>query len=450
MTAFNLEEILGGLHPLEIRLLRSLNQEVKQEEIALAEAADLAAAQFRRAIEWLLTKDLVTIAEESVKEAVRVTDLGRGYLDKGVPEDHITALVMEKGGMPMAEFKKLDSLSPEESFPAIGVLKNKGLLVVEKGIAKIPNEVDRSLLGETSRILKKACEGAALFYSDLNPEQQNLVSAKVHKRFRAKGVFWLEEQRKRIFTLTENGKAVSEAIIKQGLKGEDLSRLTPKMLEDGSWKGKSFRKYNINLAPPRRLAARKHPYRSFLDYVKFKLISMGFEEMQGPLVESEFWNMDALFMPQFHAAREIQDAYFIKEPTHVKGLDKSLLANVKESHENGGKAGSRGWSYQFDEERTKRLVLRFQSTAISARTLASNPKIPGKYFAMARCFRYDTVDATHGCDFMQVEGIALGSEINFRTLLGLLKLFATEVAKADEVIFAPAYFPFTGVNIYRL
>ena len=66
---------------------------------------------------------------------------------------------------------------------------------------------------------------------------------------------------------------------------------------------------------------------------------------------------------------------------------------------------------------------------------------------MARCFRPDTVDATHACDFFQCEGIALGEEINFRTLLGLLKLFATEVAKAEEVKFVPAYFPFTEPSV---
>jgi phenylalanyl-tRNA synthetase alpha chain len=66
---------------------------------------------------------------------------------------------------------------------------------------------------------------------------------------------------------------------------------------------------------------------------------------------------------------------------------------------------------------------------------------------MARCFRYDQVDATHACDFFQVEGIVLGEEINFRTLLGLLQLFAMEVARAREVKFLPAYFPFTEPSV---
>ncbi|MFQ5949985.1 MAG: phenylalanine--tRNA ligase subunit alpha, partial [Nitrospiria bacterium] len=91
--------------------------------------------------------------------------------------------------------------------------------------------------------------------------------------------------------------------------------------------------------------------------------------------------------------------------------------------------------------------LRSQGTSVSARTLGEGPNIPGKYFSIARCFRYDQVDATHAPDFYQVEGIVLGPEIHFRTLLGLLTLFAKEVARAEVIKFLPAYFPFTEPSV---
>ena len=189
------------------------------------------------------------------------------------------------------------------------------------------------------------------------------------------------------------------------------------------------------------------PYREFLDLVKLKLVSMGFQEMRGTLVETEFWNMDALFMPQFHPARDIHDVYFVKNPTHARTIAEPYLTQVTQVHEKGTGAGSTGWGYTFDAERAKRLVLRSQGTAVSARTLASGASVPGKYFSIARCFRYDQVDATHATDFFQVEGIVLGADINFRTLLGLLNLFAREVAQAKEVKFLPAYFPFTEPSV---
>ena len=219
------------------------------------------------------------------------------------------------------------------------------------------------------------------------------------------------------------------------------------MLKDGSWRDKKFRKYNITLPPPRITAGRKHPYREFLDFVKYKLVSMGFKEMRGPIIECEFWNMDALYMPQFHPARDIHDAYFLSEPRYAKTIKEPFLKNVSSTHRDGWKTGSRGWRYQFSEERAKRLLLRSQGTAVSARTLSEGAQVPGKYFSIARCFRYEQVDAIHSCDFFQVEGIVLGEDINFRTLLGLLKLFALEVAKAEESKFLPAYFPFTEPSV---
>ncbi len=447
MSEFNLDEVVGGLHPLEIRLLRSLKGGGAVLEGEAAEAAALSAAQFRRAVEWLLTKGLVELADESREQEIQVMELGEKFKGTGLPEDRIAALIQEKGAIPMAEFNNMEGLTAEDTFPAIGALKKKGILEVEKGTARLIDGADLSAVGEASKILDRVAGGERVLMAALTDVQQACVKAQVHKRFRAKGIFWIEDQVTRRFGLTKNGAVVTEEVDRRGLSGEEVSRLTQEMLVDGSWKGKSFRRYNIDMAPPRMLAARKHPYRQFLDYVKYKLISLGFEEMQGPLVETEFWNMDALFMPQFHSARDIHDAYFVKEPTHATKVGQGFLDKVAATHEDGGDTGSTGWRYEFDRERTRRLVLRSQSTSLSVRTLAAGPKIPGKYFAMARCFRYDTVDATHGCDFLQTDGIILDEEINFRTLLGVLKLFATEVAKAEEVVFAPAYFPFTEPSV---
>src|SRR3989338_8015380 len=154
--------------------------------------------------------------------------------------------------------------------------------------------------------------------------------------------------------------------------------------------------------------------------------------------------MDALFMPQFHSARDIHDAYYVKEPKFADDIPEELLKRVKSAHETGFGTGSRGWQYTFDISRTKRHLLRTQGTACSARMLASkNLKIPGKYFGITRCFRYDLIDATHNCDFYQTEGIVVEEEINIKHLFGLLKMFAKEFAEADKIKISPGYFPFT-------
>jgi phenylalanyl-tRNA synthetase alpha chain len=136
----------------------------------------------------------------------------------------------------------------------------------------------------------------------------------------------------------------------------------------------------------------------------------------------------------------------VKEPTHAARIEEPYLSQVAAAHEHGWKTGSKGWRYGFDREFTRRLILRSQGTVLSAKQLP-RAKVPGKYFGCVRCFRYDQVDATHRPEFYQTEGIVLGEEVNLRTLLGLLTMFAREVAGASEVKFVPGYFPFTEPSV---
>jgi phenylalanyl-tRNA synthetase alpha chain len=252
------------------------------------------------------------------------------------------------------------------------------------------------------------------------------------------------------FTTAEDGSVPAEkaaAILKaQGITGEEIGVLTTEMLAEGSWKGRAFRSYNVKVPPTRLVPGRTNPYAQFLENVKDKLASLGFEEFDGSLVETEFWNSDALFMPQFHSARDIHDVYRIAEPAHARTIEEPWLSNVAAAHENGGTTGSRGWNYAFDRDFTRHLILRSQGTVLSAKTLPA-AKIPGKYFGIVRCFRYDRVDATHLPDFYQTEGIVLGEEVNLKTLLGMLEMFALEVAGAKEVKYVPGYFPFTEPSV---
>ena len=228
----------------------------------------------------------------------------------------------------------------------------------------------------------------------------------------------------------------------------EVGALTPAMLADGSWRNKQFRRYNVNSPPGRVLLGRRNPYTAYLDRVRDQLTALGFEEFDGPLVETNFWCLDALFMPQFHAAREEHDVYFIKEPRHASHLPEPYLERVAATHTDGWQTGSRGWGYRFDPDFARRTILRSHGTVVSAKTL-TRAKVPGKYFGIMRCFRPDEVDASHLADFYQTEGIVLGEHVNLKTLLGLLKLFAEEVAGAAsaDVRYEPAYFPFTEPSV---
>jgi phenylalanyl-tRNA synthetase alpha chain len=286
----------------------------------------------------------------------------------------------------------------------------------------------------------------SLAETSLNAAEKTAIAGIAKKRGAQDAAFRIVERETVIFGFADEHAELVAALKKAGVSGEEIGALTPEMLASGSWKGKTFRSYNVQVPPSRILAGRTNAYCQFLESTKDKLVSFGFEEFDGPLVETEFWNSDALFMPQFHSARDIHDVYYLAEPEKAKKIDEPWLSNVAAAHENGGTTGSRGWNYAFDREFTKRLILRSQGTVMSAKTLP-HAKIPGKYFGMLRCFRYDKVDATHLSDFYQTEGIVLGEDVNLRTLLGMLETFAVEVAGAKEVKYVPGYFPFTEPSI---
>ena len=80
---------------------------------------------------------------------------------------------------------------------------------------------------------------------------------------------------------------------------------------------------------------------------------MGFKEMEGPMVDAEFYVNDLLFMPQDHPARTQWDQFNLKSPKYIHHLPRDLVHNVRDIHEHGGDTGSLGWGYEWDERSRK-------------------------------------------------------------------------------------------------
>ncbi len=441
----NPKELAASLHPLELRVLEALGEEVTFTEKEF-EAPGVSPAQLRTVIEWQLAKNCMEVLSTEEEHWVELTDLGRKYKD-GTPEQLLVRRLKSEGMLSVSELMKTQGLEQKEAGTALGSLKKSGVLITaEKGFVSLSEDADLDSIENLGRLIHTVSEAGRVRLDSLDPSDAKRVESGSRKRGKSKGIFRLGTDLSRTIRITELGQNVRRAAQDAGRSSDEINLLTPTMLLDGSWRKKTFRKYNIDIRPPRRIAGRRNPYREFLDYVRRKLISLGFEEMRGQMVEPEFWNNDALFMPQFHSARDIHDAYYVKEPSRADEIEEPFASRVAAAHTDGGDTGSRGWGYEFDMDMARRLVLRSQGTVLSARWL-HKARVPGKYFAIARCFRYDQVDATHAPDFFQCEGIVLGEHIDFVTLLGLLKLFAKEVAKAEEIHFTPAYFPFTEPSV---
>ena len=450
MERSDLKKQLESLHPLETKvLLCFINRAEPLSASGIVNASGLDESRLDMASGWLQTKGLLDVKDESVTSLVSLTETGNEYHKKGTPENRIIDALKEGREFTVKDIIQTWGMDPSEVSSATGSLKASNVISIgQGGVLRLNANADTGPYDALKRVIDEtAVAKVALSLPSLPAATQKLIHENFHKRGKSKGIFRITEKKNRSYHLTASGNELLNLLKERGTAKEEISALTPEMLQQGTWKNKKFRAYNIALNPPRQSIGRKHPYKEFLDFVKYKFIGMGFEEMRGPLVENEFWDMDALFMPQFHPARNIHDVYFVKEPSSSKKIEEPFGKRVAAAHKDGGKTGSTGWRYVFDLERAKRLILRSQGTAVSARTLASGPKIPGKYFSIARCFRYDAVDATHAPDFYQVEGIVLGEDINFKALLGLLKLFGQEIAKASDFQFRPAYFPFTEPSV---
>jgi len=435
-----------SLHPLEVKVLRSITGDLSAEKIISELGFNL--GQCNQAFSWLEQKGCIKEKEVKKRKLYEITDVGRHYHGDGLPEERIISLLKEKGPKTLPEISKELNLENKDTGSAFGQLSKEGVLGMnsEKKAAFKEGASSERVALLRALLDKAVSEEGTLDEEGLTGDEISALSRVSKKRGAGSSAFRIIEREEITYAFTDVAEEVKKALENAGISGEEIGSLTPEMLEKGLWKNKTFREYNLNTPPSRVLLGRKNPYGEYLETVKDKLVSLGFEEFDGPLVETEFWNSDALFMPQFHSARDIHDVYYLENPSHAKEIRQPYLDNVAAAHENGGDTGSRGWSYDFDRYFTRRLILRSQGTVLSAKQL-TKAKVPGKYFGIVRCFRYDQVDATHLSDFYQTEGIVLGKDVNLRTLLGLLKMFAEEVAGAQEVKYVPGYFPFTEPSV---
>jgi len=441
--------ILKNLHPLEIRVLRSCRPGEELTATGLENRLGFKSGHANQAFSWLGGKDLVTEVRRETQILYEITSIGRIFFTEGTPDERILQFLKQKGPKTLPEIADALRLENKDVGSAFGTLTKEGAVVMnaEKKASFIADPRGGRMQAVRQLLVRAAgATNGLLDAASLATEEEAVMATMAKKRGAQDAAFRLIERETVVYTLTPDADTVRTALDTAGITGNEIGSITPALLKSSGWKAGTFRGYNISIPPARIIPGRSNPYVSFLESVKDKLCALGFQEFDGPLVETEFWNSDALFMPQFHAARDIHDAYYVKNPTHAREIEEPWLSNVATAHQNGGNTGSRGWNYSFNREFTRRLILRSQGTALSARQL-HKAAIPGKYFGIARCFRYDKVDATHLSDFYQTEGIVLGNEVNLKTLLGFLEMFAVEIAGATDVKYVPGYFPFTEPSI---
>jgi phenylalanyl-tRNA synthetase, alpha subunit len=210
-------------------------------------------------------------------------------------------------------------------------------------------------------------------------------------------------------------------------------------------------RFNVESRAQTPRTGKRHFYKRVVDEAKQIWLEMGFQEMDGGFVVPSLLNFDALYTPQDHPARELQDTFFLENPDR-SDLEPfgDKVEKIKNVHEDGGETESTGWGYDWSREEASRNVLRTHTTAVSAQTLheidVSGEELPKKYFKIARNFRNETVDSTHLPEFIQTEGIVVGEDLSFRNLKGYISTFFERMGY-DEFRLIPSYYPYTEMSV---
>ena len=223
---------------------------------------------------------------------------------------------------------------------------------------------------------------------------------------------------------------------------EETGTLTRDQILSGAWKTLNLRRYDVAKLPKKMYPGKIHPYQRIIGEMREILLEMGFEELYGGIVQQAFWNFDALFQPQDHPAREMQDTFYLRETIPLpQGYEK-----VKAMHESGGETSSTGWGGIWTEEKAEQCVLRTHTTSVSIQHLAKNPNPPVKAFCIGRVYRRETIDTTHLAEFEQLEGIVMDEGVTFGNLLGILREFYHRMG-FEGVRFKPSYYPYTEPSL---
>ena len=418
---------------------------------ALAHEAGLDQSLIMAAATELAGEDYIGIEERSYTE-VRLgpfgEDIARGAAE--LPERVLARAVRQHGGQ-----ASMKDLSADETLKAAELVPGKfarqlaalGWAEFDKGALTLTDaarEHEPSACAIEAAITMLAVAGGAQVLDPVadSPLQDALELAKGRKELLS-----ARERGRRFLALTPKGDALARQVLSgEAVALQEANELTPEMLADGSWRDVQFRPYDVTLAAETVAPGKAHPMVRIVEETRQAFLALGFAEAACPMAEMAFWDFDALFQPQDHPAREMQDTFYMKHPSRFPLPRREWVDAVKAVHETGGGTGSKGWRYNWSGERAAQVVLRTHMTASSIKAIARNPHPPQKIFSIGKVFRRETVDDKHLPEFFQVDGIIIDEHANLSSLLGTLAVFYERMG-IPAVRFKPDFFPYTEPSV---
>jgi len=397
-------------HDIEKKIIHALQEKPQQTPSELESFTNLSSDQIRRGIEWLRLKDIITV-NETKESTLRLGKNGLESFKHGLPERRLIHS-LKNGSKKLKELQKdLGSVFG----PAMGLAKKNDWIETKDDEVLLKNPPEK-IPGET--LLSRIGEGS-LKQEDADKNELQALSRRPD--FISETVI----KNKKI-SLSENGKKI---------------QLTP---SDSNDSVDTLQKTPIDVEAetPQVFPARTHPLKDTIDEIREIFVTLGFTEITGNMSQSSFWNFDALFTPQDHPAREMQDTFFLDGIYAKKIATPDQIKKVSDSHK-------KNWRYYWDINEARKMVLRTHTTCLTIKHLAENKPDEAKIFSLGRVFRNEKVSYKHLVEFNQVEGVVVGKDVTLRDLMGIQREFYKRIG-ITKIKFWPTFFPYTEPSLQTM
>ncbi|MDH3825636.1 MAG: phenylalanine--tRNA ligase subunit alpha, partial [Nitrosopumilus sp.] len=342
-------------HEIEKKIISILKTESKLTPEKLEKSTQLSPDQIRRGIEWLKLKDLA-IVNESKNINFSLGKNGLESFQKGLPERRLLDLIKNTPRSIPDLQKELGSVFG----PAIGLAKRNDWINSNGNEISLKN-YPSSVPGEKTL---KQIGGDSI--SETMLEKNDLASLLKRPDFLVENIVKTKE-----ISLSKNAQTLDVTSSNSGA-------------------------IDVEANVPEVFVARTHPLKDTIDEIREIFVTLGFTEILGNLTQPSFWNFDALFTPQDHPARELQDTFYLDGVSTKKIGTSEQIRKVSESHK-------KNWRYYWDINEARKMVLRTHTTCVTIKHLAENKPDEARVFSLGRVFRNEKVSYKHLVEFNQIE-----------------------------------------------
>ena len=444
----DLNDSFVSLHPIEKKILSLLynTKGIWLTDESLLEKSKLSIDQIRRGIEWLKFKNLIII-EDSTEFEISLKKSMENYGDFLLPERKLINCI-KSDNTKIVDIVKGNEFNDNEKevFAAIRYAKNNGWIKIQNNNILLLPQCDN--LSQEEILIKKIIKKNTVLLSDLDKSEislfdvlkkrPNILNIKkiINKKYKISDLGILACQKLFLKNNYDNNANANGKIIE--------GKITPELLVNGKWRNLNISQIDVEAPLPLLNCGRKNPLIDFIDEVKEILIGMGFSEIEGNLAQSSFWNFDALFIPQDHSARDMQDTFYLFSQKDIVSLlpSNDIIKSVSGIHEYY-------WGYKWNLSESKPYVLRTHTTPVTIQYLASEKPEKDKVFLIGRVFRNEKASFKHLVEFHQVEGIFTSPDANLRQLMGIQTEFYSKLG-IKKVKFWPTFFPYTEPSIQSM